>query len=82
MRYSAFLGSAIAALSIGSFASMGSAAAMPEMPLIAIKPTRKRRGGKPPFSYRTGKTYPHSSERQRARYARQIAAGQLNIERL
>lgn len=24
--------------------------------------------------------YPHSSERQRARYARQIAAGQLNME--
>lgn len=28
----------------------------------------------------TGKTYPHSSTRQRARYARQIAAGQLRIE--
>jgi len=27
----------------------------------------------------TGKTYPHSSTRQRARYARQIAAGQLRI---
>lgn len=29
-----------------------------------------------------GKTYPHSSTRQRARYARQIAAGQLNIPSL
>ncbi|WP_085044354.1 hypothetical protein [Ensifer aridi] len=29
---------------------------------------------------RTGKLYPHSSERQRARYARQIAAGQLRID--
>lgn len=28
-----------------------------------------------------GKAYPHSSDRQRARYARQLAAGQLNIAR-
>lgn len=28
-------------------------------------------------TYRTGKKYPHSSARQRARYARQIAAGQI-----
>lgn len=28
----------------------------------------------------TGKRYPHSSDRQRARYARQVAAGQLNME--
>ncbi|WP_164835294.1 hypothetical protein [Sinorhizobium meliloti] len=28
-------------------------------------------------SARTGKTYPHSSTRQRARYARQIAAEQI-----
>lgn len=26
-----------------------------------------------------GKTYPHSSARQRARYARQLAAGQLKF---
>ncbi|MDK4730523.1 hypothetical protein [Rhizobium phaseoli] len=29
---------------------------------------------------KTGRLYPHSSTRQRARYARQIAAGQLNME--
>jgi hypothetical protein len=28
---------------------------------------------------RTGVRYPHSSTRQQARYARQIAAGQLNM---
>lgn len=30
--------------------------------------------------YRTGKTYPHSSARQQARYARQIAAGKLHMD--
>ena len=29
---------------------------------------------------KSGWFYPHSSDRQRARYARQIAAGQLNME--
>ena len=28
---------------------------------------------------KTGKTYPHSSDRQQARYARQIAAGQIKF---
>jgi hypothetical protein len=36
--------------------------------------------GKPSFRLRSGRTYPHSSTRQRARYARQIAAGQLRME--
>lgn len=35
-----------------------------------------------PKRVRTGRAYPHSSTRQRARYARQIAAGQLNIARV
>jgi hypothetical protein len=34
-------------------------------------------GGYRTRSWATGKTYPHSSTRQRARYARQIAAGQI-----
>ncbi len=34
------------------------------------KPTKRRR---------TGRTYPHSSGRQQARYARQIARGQLSM---
>lgn len=32
-----------------------------------------------PKRRKTGATYPHSSKRQRARYARQIAAGQLSM---
>lgn len=36
-------------------------------------------GRKRPHAAKTGKTYPHSSTRQRARYARQIAAGQLKF---
>lgn len=36
--------------------------------------------GKRSFRMRTGKRHPHSSTRQRARYARQIAAGQLCME--
>lgn len=31
---------------------------------------------------RTGAAYPHSSRRQRARYARQLAAGQIRMERV
>jgi hypothetical protein len=32
-----------------------------------------------PKRRKTGRTYPHSSDRQRARYARQIAAGQITF---
>lgn len=64
-------GFAAAALMMGS----GSLAASP-MPDIKILPTAQ------PFTkgtkrMKTGKTYPHSSKRQCARYARQIAAGQI-----
>lgn len=51
------------------------AAGLIPMPLMDGAPrrgTRKRRN-------KTGETYPHSSARQRARYARQIAAGQLSM---
>lgn len=34
---------------------------------------------KPVKRRRTGKIYPHSSRRQQARYARQIARGQLSM---
>lgn len=42
------------------------------------------RNGPAPKSNRikTGAPYPHSSARQRARYARQIAAGQIKLERV
>jgi hypothetical protein len=33
-----------------------------------------------PKRRKTGETYPHSSDRQRARYARQIEAGQCNLD--
>jgi hypothetical protein len=33
-----------------------------------------------PKTRKTGKRYPHSSARQQARYARQIAAGQLKMD--
>jgi hypothetical protein len=36
-------------------------------------------GGFRTRGYKTSLTYPHSSTRQQARYARQLAAGQLNI---
>lgn len=35
-----------------------------------------------PRTYTTGMRYPHSSTQQRARIARQLAAGQLNIARV
>ncbi len=80
MRSSAFLGAAIAALGIGSIASTAIMPAGISDDLRLIKTRQPRsRGGKPPFRYRTGSTYPHSSERQRARYARQIAAGQIKL---
>ena len=80
MRFSAFLGSAIAAIGMGSVGSIGVPAVTLDAPIISIRPNRSPRGGKPPFRYRTGKAYPHSCDRQRARYARQMAAGQLNVE--
>lgn len=33
-----------------------------------------------PKKHKTGEAYPHSSKRQRARYARQIDAGKCNLE--
>lgn len=62
-----------------SYSLMASLLAMPfpglsSMP-IAIQ--HQTGPGKKTHRIRTGKTYPHSSKRQRARYARQIAAGQI-----
>lgn len=41
-------------------------------------PVHARRAGKG-SRHKTGYRYPHSSTRQQARYARQIAAGQLSM---
>jgi len=60
-----------AALMLGSAAAM-----MEELPPVISLPEPPRRGRRA-VKIRTGKTYPHSSTRQRARYARQIAAGQI-----
>ena len=40
---------------------------------------RRWLGGFRTRGYKTGLKYPHSSARQQARYARQIAAGQLRM---
>lgn len=53
------------------------------MPIaLSSAPTKLSVGDKAWRSFYKGKHYPHSSTRQRARYARQIAAGQLNIGRV
>ena len=84
MRVSAFLGSALAAISASASAVTMNINDIKDAfvgsPAFVKTRQPRSRGGKPPFRYRTGVTYPHSSERQRARYARQIAAGQIKLE--
>jgi len=43
-----------------------------------LQHAKRRSGPRYRFS-KSPETYPHSSDRQRARYARQLAAGQLQI---
>lgn len=45
-------------------------------PFLTLSPLMPQRG-RPKRRNRTGVTYPFSSKRQNARYARQIAAGKL-----
>lgn len=78
MRMSAMIGGLIAAMS-GSMAFSG--VPIPALQLIPETKPRASRG-KPPRRVRTGRKYPHSSSRQQARYARQLAAGQLKIKRV
>ena len=50
--------------------------------VFEIEPEQTREKRSPyrtPHEFKTGKDYPHSSTRQRARYARQVAAGQLKF---
>lgn len=66
----------IAAMNALVLESRSSYAALP----FILHRTPPRRG-KAGFRLRTpGRAYPHSSTRQQARYARQIAAGQLIME--
>lgn len=51
----------------------------PVFTIEAETPAPKRRSNKPKRSKPGRFSYPHSSARQRARYARQIAAGQLRM---
>lgn len=72
-------------LSRPTFFSMSSALAsmLLSMGLTAplMPPLHHGRGaqGKPTKRRKTGWIYPHSSSRQQARYARQIARGQLSM---
>lgn len=58
-----------------SILGMGLLAGLSLPPMILLPDPPRR--GKRTYRITTGKTYPHSSSRQRARYARQVAAGQI-----
>jgi hypothetical protein len=60
-------------MGIGSLASIGQAMDIQLLPLPTVADFTA------PKRHRTGEKYPHSSTRQQARYARQIAAGQLRF---
>lgn len=70
MRYGAYFGSLAAAALASEYADALRLINF-NTPADFTKPKRRR----------TGVTYPHSSTRQRARYARQIAAGQIKNAR-
>jgi len=74
------LGAALAAMSTMQFSNVHVATDF--SPVIEPPKTKRPASSAPSRRYRAGKSYPHSSTRQRARYARQLAAGQLNIERV
>ncbi len=74
MFISRFLRSTLAVLGL-SAASMAPLEFINPMPAI---PQRSQRGAR--RRRKSGWFYPHSSARQQARYARQIAAGQLSMD--
>lgn len=88
MRHGNFLGSilaagaACAAISIGGAGIVSSPVTIGNDP--ASKPKSPKKRGETRVDHRPswqrGKVYPHCSTRQRARYARQIAAGQLSMK--
>ena len=67
---------AIAAMAVLGISGMGSTIELtpekPRQPDVAPNASRSNRG--------RGVNYPHSSKRQRDRYARQIEAGQCNLD--
>lgn len=71
-----------AMLSVASMFGLYSAASVNPfagLPLMMAAPSAPH-PGKGAKRRRTGRRYPHSSARQQARYARQIAAGQLSMK--
>lgn len=61
--------------------SVSGAALIGNLPLDNfLMPARDYRNRGSKKRHKTGKSYPFSSTRQNARYARQIAVGQLNME--
>jgi hypothetical protein len=73
--------SAVAALAfMGRFTRPGDATIGQHLAVPNLKPQRNKPAKARAKRRRNrGFIYPHSSTRQRARYARQIAAGQLNM---
>jgi hypothetical protein len=64
-------GAALAAMAFGLHAPLEGVGLISSGPSIDFRAPKRRR---------TGKKYPFSSKRQNDRYARQIAAGQLNFK--
>lgn len=66
----------------GLLGNIGAVLMAESLPVINLAPATPRKlsvGDKAWCAFYKGKHYPHSSTRQRARYARQIAAGQLRV---
>lgn len=74
-----YFGSLLSLLSLGSRITVTTTTADPRPSLF---PTFLDLGNRAPSPGRPGHRYPHSSTRQRARYRRQIEAGQLQMERV
>lgn len=80
MRTSALLGSLLATVGIGTIAiASPSAPDVLRVSVDRLSSSSKSKAPKRRRRRRQGKDYPFSSTRQNARYARQIAAGQLSM---
>ena len=66
--------------SLLSLRAVMAALSFQHLPQISMLPMLQHQGRTGRKRRRTGHRYPHSSARQQARYARQIAAGRLSME--